>query len=199
MSKIIISQTVKATPKQVFESYLDPKDNVRWNTAGEGWTTSHAEINPIEGGKFSIGYKSPDEKNDFDFSGTYTEIIQDQKIAYILDDGREVVVNIAPIDDENSEIKIEFETENQNSEELQKKGWCKVLNNFVEYTQRKSNPNNTILLKNILIQASKTKVWSVLLEKESYKKWTKVFTEGSYYEGEMKLNGKIKFLSILVN
>jgi uncharacterized protein YndB with AHSA1/START domain len=46
----------------------------------------------------------------------------------------------------------------------------------------------------ININAKKERVWKTLWGKESYKTWILPFCEGSYYEGELKLNGRIHFL-----
>lgn len=47
----------------------------------------------------------------------------------------------------------------------------------------------------IEIYASTEKVWNVLLNKDTYKKWTSVFCEGSYYKGELKMGGRVHFLT----
>jgi hypothetical protein len=44
------------------------------------------------------------------------------------------------------------------------------------------------------INASVEKVWNTMLDLESYKTWTAVFHEGSYYEGSWEKGNKIKFL-----
>lgn len=47
----------------------------------------------------------------------------------------------------------------------------------------------------IKINSSREKVWEILWQDESYRKWTAVFIPGSYYEGELKQGNDIKFLS----
>lgn len=47
----------------------------------------------------------------------------------------------------------------------------------------------------INIIATSKKVWQTLWFSQSYKKWTTVFCEGSYYKGEMKEGNRIHFLS----
>lgn len=47
----------------------------------------------------------------------------------------------------------------------------------------------------IIINASAKKVWQTLWFHQSYKKWTTVFCQGSYYKGEMKEGNRIHFLS----
>lgn len=45
------------------------------------------------------------------------------------------------------------------------------------------------------IKAPINHVWNSLWDKTSYKLWTAVFSEGSYYEGELKDGGRIHFLN----
>lgn len=47
----------------------------------------------------------------------------------------------------------------------------------------------------ILIDASKEKVWEVMLDKDTYEKWTDVFMPGSSYVGEWDEGSKILFLA----
>ncbi|WP_336717698.1 SRPBCC domain-containing protein [Chryseobacterium mucoviscidosis] len=46
----------------------------------------------------------------------------------------------------------------------------------------------------IHINAEAEKVWSVLWDDFSFRQWTSAFTEGSFYQGNLKENEIIKFL-----
>lgn len=46
----------------------------------------------------------------------------------------------------------------------------------------------------IEINAEAEKVWSVLWDDFSFRQWTSAFTEGSFYQGNLKENEIIKFL-----
>ncbi|MET4081568.1 hypothetical protein ABIB40_001517 [Pedobacter sp. UYP30] len=46
----------------------------------------------------------------------------------------------------------------------------------------------------IFIDSGREKIWDVLWNPTTYKKWTKVFAEGSYYKGELKEGNTIQFL-----
>ena len=45
------------------------------------------------------------------------------------------------------------------------------------------------------IHASPEKVWDTLLEQDTYRDWTSVFMEGSYYEGSWGKGDRIRFLA----
>lgn len=44
------------------------------------------------------------------------------------------------------------------------------------------------------IRASRKKVWDTMLSPDTYREWTRAFTEGSYYEGSWKKGTNIRFL-----
>ena len=44
------------------------------------------------------------------------------------------------------------------------------------------------------IDAPRKDVWKVMLEPETYREWTSVFMEGSYYEGSWEKGSDIRFL-----
>ncbi|HYF01937.1 MAG TPA: SRPBCC domain-containing protein [Patescibacteria group bacterium] len=48
--------------------------------------------------------------------------------------------------------------------------------------------------KSIEINASKEKIWDVLLQDETYRKWTSAFHEGSYAEGDFSEGSTVRFL-----
>lgn len=46
----------------------------------------------------------------------------------------------------------------------------------------------------IPIDADREKIWNILWDPINYQKWTNVFSEGSYYKGELKQGNTIHFL-----
>jgi hypothetical protein len=66
-------------------------------------------------------------------------------------------------------------------------GFMSILKNYI-YGLRK----HTFQVE---IHAPAEKVWQVLLNEDTFREWTNVFSEGSYYTGEMKQGGRIHFLS----
>lgn len=47
----------------------------------------------------------------------------------------------------------------------------------------------------IVINAPKEKVWSTMLDDNTYRKWTEAFAPGSYYKGDWNKGSKILFLA----
>lgn len=53
--------------------------------------------------------------------------------------------------------------------------------------------NKQKLELSILINATKEKIWAVLLDDETYRKWTSVFCEGSFAVGSWDVGSKVHF------
>ncbi len=126
---ILISYVVSAPRERVYKAFLTPEDLVHWSHAGDGWVTPYARIDARPGGEFHIGYQSGDGKQEFDFAGTYDELVENEKIVYTIGDGRKVWVNFSDEDDK-TKIDLTLTLETVNSAELQRKGWTEHLVNL---------------------------------------------------------------------
>ncbi|MXW04411.1 MAG: SRPBCC domain-containing protein [Gemmatimonadetes bacterium] len=59
-----------------------------------------------------------------------------------------------------------------------------------------SDQNATEKLRySITINASRDKVWQALFEDESFRRWTSLFAEGSYFVGDWSEGSEIRFLN----
>ena len=79
--------------------------------------------------------EAKDQSFGFDFSGTYTKIIDNELIEILLDDNRKVKVSFSK-DTGETKIVQTFEAENKNEAELQRTGWQSILNNFKKYCEK---------------------------------------------------------------
>ena len=72
----------------------------------------------------------------FDFSGTYTEVEPNKKIAYTMDGADQRKATIAFQELGNStHMAVSFDPENENPIELQKGGWQAILENFKKHAE----------------------------------------------------------------
>ena len=99
---------------------------------------SEAINNLAVGEKFVSTMAAKDGSVSFDFSGTYTQIIQHKTISYILDDKREVTIDFKEIEDKVV-VTEAFHPEEGNPIEMQKSGWQSILNNFKDYVENIMN------------------------------------------------------------
>nr|WP_228779118.1 SRPBCC domain-containing protein [Methylobacter sp. BlB1] len=102
--------------------------------ANDDWHNPRSVNDLRVGGRFSYRMEAKDGSMGFDFEGTYTNVVPNRLIEYILEDGRTVSINFEPV---NSKIKIveTFDAEDANSAELQRQGWQSILNGFTLYVE----------------------------------------------------------------
>ena len=87
------------------------------------------------GGSLTSRKKAKDGAMGFDFGGIYTEIVENQKIAYTLGDGRKVEVYFEETQPGVVQVVEKLDPESENPVELQKQGWQAILNHFKEYVE----------------------------------------------------------------
>ena len=129
---ILITRVIDAPIARVYQAFLAPEDLVHWSHAGGGWVTPYARVDAKPGGEFHIGYSSGDGKQTFDFTGTYDELIPNEKIVYTIIDGRRVWIAFSD-EDGKTRVDLTLTLETENTAELQRKGWGEHLVNLEAY------------------------------------------------------------------
>jgi uncharacterized protein YndB with AHSA1/START domain len=130
---IVIERDIDAPRSLVFEAWTDPKHLVHWYYASEGWTTPFADVDLDVGGKFRIGFASPDGAYDFVFSGTFTEIVPPARLAYTIDDGRAVTLDLTELANNRTHVRLEFGAEGTFPIEQQRDGWGTQVTHLAAY------------------------------------------------------------------
>jgi len=134
MSFITIHATINAPINKVWQYWTTEEHIVNWNFASPDWYCPHAKNNLIKGGEFHYTMEAKDNSLSFDFWGTYQQIITGKIIEIVLGDGRKLTVNFEETE-LGTIITEAFEPEQENSIELQQKGWQMILDNFKNYTE----------------------------------------------------------------
>lgn len=191
-SILTVTATIQAPVHKVWEFWTKPDHITKWNNASSDWHTPHAENDLRPGGKFLFRMESVDGKEGFDFTGTYQKVEKHQLISYLMDDGRKAEIKFEDKGD-STFLTESFDAETQNSLELQQQGWQAILNNFKAYTE--SMMKTERMFFEILIKASPEKVYQTMLNDKTYRDWTSVFSEGSYFKGTWEKGSKILFLA----
>jgi uncharacterized protein YndB with AHSA1/START domain len=132
--KISIQATVQSDIEKVWSAWTTPADINQWHAASDDWHNPRSVNDLRVGGRFSYRMEAKDGGMGFDFEGTYTNVVPNRLIEYILEDGRTVSINFEPV---NNKIKIveTFDAEDANSAELQRQGWQSILNRFALYVE----------------------------------------------------------------
>ncbi len=135
MEKITISTIVNSDLDTVWKAWNTPDDIMQWNAASDDWHTTASEVDLREGGTFSSRMEAKDGSMGFDFGGTYTKVIEQERVESRFGD-RTLVVVFTPVDDG---IKVEetFDAEDENPIEMQRAGWQSILDNFARHVESK--------------------------------------------------------------
>jgi uncharacterized protein YndB with AHSA1/START domain len=132
--QLTVETTVAAPVDHVWRAYTTPEAITRWNAASDDWHTTAAAVDLRPGGAFSSRMEAKDGSAGFDFAGTYTDVVEHERIAYTLG-GRtaEVVFRPAPA---GTDVRVTFDAEPTHSVEQQQQGWQAILDNFKRYVER---------------------------------------------------------------
>lgn len=134
MERIEISTIIDAPIEKVWKFWTTTEHIKNWNNASPDWHTPHAENDLRENGTFNFRMEAKDQSFGFDFSGKYTKIVDLKEIAYSLGDQRKVEI-LFNSKGNQTEIIENFEAENTNPIDMQRKGWQAILDNFKKYTE----------------------------------------------------------------
>ncbi len=127
---ITVTTRVNAPIEKVWQVWTEPEFIMKWNHASSDWECPRATNDLKVGGKFSYIMSAKDGSFSFDFNGTYTDIIVYEKITYVIEGGRVVEITFKQEADGHILVAETFETETQNSIEMQRAGWQAILDEF---------------------------------------------------------------------
>ena len=133
-TKITIDETVSTGTKKAWDYYTKLDHITKWNFASDDWHCPAAENDLRVGGKLKSRMEAKDGSFGFDFEAIYDEVIDQQKIAYTIADGRKVTVHFEDRDGKTNITTI-FDAENENPVEIQRSGWQAILDNFKKYVE----------------------------------------------------------------
>jgi uncharacterized protein YndB with AHSA1/START domain len=186
-----VETTIAAPVEKVWQYWTEPKHITQWNNASDDWHTPKAENDLRVGGKFISRMEAKDGSWGFDFTGTYTQITENQRIEYTMEDGRKVQIIFQP-QDSGTRVTELFDAEKTHSLEMQQTGWQAILDNFKKYVEA---AGKLIPLHfEITINSSPEKVYSTMLDEKHYRTWTAAFHPTSHYQGSWEKGAKILFL-----
>lgn len=134
--KITVETVVKAPLNKVWDTWNNPSDIQQWNAPQDDWHTTKSAVDLREGGKFSARMEAKNGSGGFDFEGIYTRVVPKKAIEFRMSDGREVQIEFAERPG-GVHVKETFDTENENTPELQRKGWQAILDNFGRHVETK--------------------------------------------------------------
>jgi len=136
--QITIQTTVNADIDSVWAAWTTPDDINQWNAASDDWHNPRSSNDLRPGGRFSYRMEARDGSFGFDFEGTYTQVVPQKLIEYVLGDDRSVTIRFEPTET-GVQVVETFQAEDVNAAELQKQGWQSILNRFAAYVESKKH------------------------------------------------------------
>jgi uncharacterized protein YndB with AHSA1/START domain len=132
---ITVKVTVNAPIQKAWDYWTKPEHIMEWSFASDDWEAPAAANDLAIGGTFSTTMAAKDGSVEFEFGGTYTNIVDLKEISYSMDDGREVTILFST---EGSTVTITetFDPENENPRDMQREGWQSILNNYKKYVEQ---------------------------------------------------------------
>ncbi len=129
--KISVSVEINAPIAKAWDAYVSPEAINQWNFASDDWQCRDARVDLRVGGSFSSHMEAKDGSFGFDFEGTYTNIVEQQLLEYSFGDrfARVLFEQVGEV----SRVTVEFDTEDENSVDMQREGWQAILNNYAKY------------------------------------------------------------------
>ena len=134
--RITVETVVKAPIARVWDAWNNPADIQQWNAPQDDWHTTRSAVDLREGGRFSARMEAKNGSAGFDFEGTYGGVVPKQAIDFRMSDGRDVKIEFVERPGEVL-VKETFDTETENTPELQRKGWQAILDNFARHVEAK--------------------------------------------------------------
>ncbi len=129
--QISVEVLIDAPVEKVWNAYVTPEDITQWNFASDDWCCPSSVVDLRVGGKFSSRMEARDGSQGFDFEGIYTEIVEHELLSYAFGD-RSATVKFVQ-EPTGVRVRVEFDTEDINSAEMQRAGWQSILNNFAAH------------------------------------------------------------------
>ena len=134
--KITVESLVRAPLAVVWVAYTKPADIIAWNAASDDWHTTASTVDLRVGGAYSSRMEARDGSFGFDFTGTYSEVETERRLAYDMGD-RVAEIDFLPQDD-GVLVRVTFDAENENPAEMQREGWQAILDSFTRHTEAKT-------------------------------------------------------------
>lgn len=134
---IKIETHIQSSLQEVWKCWTTPEHICNWNFAGDDWHCPAAQLDLTVGGSFTFTMAARDASFQFDFGGTYTSVVVNERIEVILGDGRLWNTTFEEVEG-GVKVVEEFDPENQNPEDMQRMGWQMILDRFKNYVESKN-------------------------------------------------------------
>ena len=131
--KITVEARINAPLARVWQAWTTPADIVQWNAASDDWHTTRASVDLRVGGAFCSRMEARDGSAGFDFEGTYTAVVKQERLECEFG-GRTLQVDFMP-DGDGVRVRETFDAESTHPLEAQRAGWQAILDRFKRHVE----------------------------------------------------------------
>lgn len=133
MTKITVETTVHAPVETAWRCWTTPECITRWNFASDDWCCPRVESDLKEGGVYKARMEAKDGSFGFDFEGAFTNVVPEKRVDLAFGDRTSKVT----FDGHGGHTHVTqtFDAETQNPEEMQRRGWQAILDNFAKHAE----------------------------------------------------------------
>ncbi len=135
LSPVTVHAVINTNPENAWDCYTLPQHITQWNFAHESWKCPSAINDVKDGGKLNWRMEACDGSMGFNFEAVYTTVVKNQTLNYTMLDNRMVSISFKSITNLQTEVRITFDLETENSEELQRSGWQAILDNYKKHAE----------------------------------------------------------------
>ncbi len=97
MNTITVQTSIKVSLSKVWEYWNKPEHITRWAFAQDDWEAFGVRNDLRVGGKFLTTMSAKDKSSSFDFTGTYTEVKENELIEYDMDPELSLAMGQKPV------------------------------------------------------------------------------------------------------
>lgn len=121
----------------IWEAWNNPEDIMQWGKITDDWQTTSVENDLRTGGHFRHEIQLNGAGGQFDYEGTYDEVVDHQLIKHTLNDNRTTTITFEPKGNAVRLTEI-FEPNSSDPIEMQTKFCQVVLNSFKKHAEAKA-------------------------------------------------------------
>ena len=132
---LTVQVSLNCDAARAWAAYTDPEAIVKWNFAAPEWHCPRADNDLRVGGVLRSRMEAKDGSMGFDFEGTYTEVVPQQRLAYSMGEDRHVLAVFSEADGHTT-LTVSFTPDTTFPAEYQVGGWQSILNNYKALAER---------------------------------------------------------------
>ena len=138
--KLVLEKEINAPVETVFDAWTKPELIKRWFAPGSVMRVENAEVDRQVGGSYLIHMHDPEEKADYIVSGTYEEIVENEKLVFNWKwkdgvDRTQVTVEFSAAEDDKTTVKLTHKGFSQQEfADKHNQGWNGCLANLEQFS-----------------------------------------------------------------